>query len=155
MTRGYFGVAIWHPKHETNVGGLWRAATLYDAAFVCTVGARYRHQASDTPHTPRHTPLYHYADIDDLIRHLPNGCPLVGVELDPRATSLTEFRHPGRAMYLLGAEDHGLSPAVADRCHYLVQIPTVREFSHNVATAGALVLHDRHVKVPSAVGVSS
>lgn len=150
-SRGFFGIGIWHTKREVNVGTLWRSATLYGAAFVYTVGARYERQASDTPKTPLHTPLYHYQDLDDLIAHLPRACPLVGVELDPRATSLTDYRHPERACYLLGAEDHGLPPSVVDRCHDLVVIPTVRGFSHNVAVAGALTLHDRHVKQAATV----
>jgi tRNA G18 (ribose-2'-O)-methylase SpoU len=151
MTRGFFGIGIWHAKHEVNIGTLWRSATLYDAAFVFTVGARYKAQASDTCKTRLHTPLYHYTDVDDLIEHLPYSCPLVGVELDPRAKSLTGYRHPERAVYLLGAEDHGLPPGVVDRCHDLVVIPTVRGFSHNVAVAGAITLHDRHTKQLAAI----
>ena len=155
MSRGFFGIGIWHTKTAANIGTLWRSATLYDAAFVAAVGARYRHQSGDTCHTPNHTPLYHYTDIDDLVQHLPHGCPLIGVELDPRATPLTEYRHPLRAMYLLGAEDHGLPPAVVDRCHDLITIPTARSFSHNVAVAGALVMHDRYTKTALPVEVSA
>lgn len=150
MTRGFFAVGIYRPKRDVNVGGLWRAANIYGARFIFTVGARYERQASDTPKSPLHMPLFHFADVDDLVDHLPWSCPLVGVELDPRATSLTDYQHPMRAAYLLGAEDHGLPPAVTDRCRDLVVIPTVRSFSHNVATAGALVVHDRHVKQTAA-----
>lgn len=146
MTCGFFAVGIWHPKHENNVGTLWRSATLYDAAFVFTVGARYRRQASDTPNTPAHIPLFHYTDVDDLVKHLPYSAPLVGIELDSRAKDLTSYSHPQRAVYLLGAEDHGLSPEVMDRCHDLVVVPTVRSFSHNVAVAGGILLHDRFTK---------
>lgn len=148
--RGYFAVGIHRPKRDVNVGGLWRSATLYGAAFVFTVGARYDRQAADTPKTPLHTPLHHYADVDDLVQHLPWSCPLVGVELDVRATGLTEYVHPQRAVYLLGAEDNGLPQKVMDRCHDLVVIPTVRDFSHNVASAGSIVLHDRHIKAGAA-----
>jgi tRNA G18 (ribose-2'-O)-methylase SpoU len=144
--RGFFAVGVWHPKRDVNIGSLWRSATLYGAAFVFTVGARYERQASDTPKTPQNIPLHHYRDVNDLVTHLPWSCPLVGVELDPRATELTGYRHPARAAYLLGAEDHGLPPQVVDRCHDLVVVPTLRSFFHNVAVAGALVLHDRHVK---------
>jgi tRNA G18 (ribose-2'-O)-methylase SpoU len=84
--------------------------------------------------------------MDDLVEHLPWSTPLVGVEMDERSEELTTFRHPERAAYLLGAEDHGLPPAILERCHKLIQIPTVREFSHNVSTAGALTLHDRYIK---------
>ena len=143
--RGYFGVVVWYPKTANNVGSLWRTADLYGAAFLATVGRRYSHQPSDTMLTGKHTPLHHYADIDDLHAHLPHGCPLVGVELDPRAVELPAFRHPERALYLLGAEDNGLPPAVLDRCHYLVSIPSVRPMSMNVACAGSVLIADRHM----------
>ncbi|MFJ5532389.1 RNA methyltransferase [Streptomyces sp. NPDC093261] len=150
MNRGFTTVGVFHPKREVNIGGLWRAATIYGASQVFTVGARYHRQAADTPKTPQNIPLVHFADIDDLVAHLPWSTPLVGVELVEAATSLTAFEHPVRACYLLGAEDHGLPPAVLKRCHQLIQIPAPRLISHNVATAGALVLHDRYVKSPEA-----
>jgi tRNA G18 (ribose-2'-O)-methylase SpoU len=143
---GYFGIAIWRPKTAVNVGTLWRSAWLNDAAFLGTIGARYTRQPSDTVGTPNHVPLIHYSDIDDLINHLPYGCPLIGVELDGRAKPLPEFSHPPRAVYLLGAEDHGIPPRILDRCHYVVQIPTVREWSMNVAVAGAIIMYDRLAK---------
>lgn len=142
--RGYFGIAAYCPKRSSNVGTLWRTATTYGAAFVATVGSRYGHQASDTCKTPRHTPLHHYADLDDLFDHLPHSCPVVGVELDSRARSLGSFDHPTRALYLLGAEDNGLPDSVLSRCHYVVRIDTPGAMSLNVAVAGALVMHDRH-----------
>lgn len=145
-SRGYFGVAIWHPKSEVNVGTLWRSSFLYDAAFIATIGRRYEKQSSDTPGVANHVPLQHYSDIDDLIAHLPHGCPLVGVELDERAHMLDRYTHPQRAVYLLGAEDHGLPWKVLDRCHQIVQIPGVRPWSMNVSVAGAIVLYDRHIK---------
>lgn len=144
--RGFFGVVVYHPKSEYNIGTLWRAAFLQDAAFVGTIGRRYKTQSSDTPHTANHVPLIHYTDLDDMISHLPHSCPLVGVELDECAKMLPEFSHPERALYLLGAEDHGLPPEVLDRCHYVVQIPTVREWSMNVAAAGSIVMYDRMAK---------
>lgn len=141
--RGYFGIGIVNGKTPANLGTLWRQAWLYEAGFIFTVGRRYERQASDTPNTPRHVPLFEYADLDDLLAHLPYGCPLVGVELDPRAVPLPTFTHPERACYLLGAEDHGLGPSVLERCHALVELPTPRRASMNVAVAGALVLDHR------------
>jgi tRNA G18 (ribose-2'-O)-methylase SpoU len=145
--RGYFAIGIWHPKHEVNVGSLWRSASLFGAAYVFTLGRRYARQASDTPRTPLHVPLLHFGDVEDLVAHLPHSCPLVGVELDPRAQDLDGFTHPERAAYLLGAEDHGLPLAVLDRCHYLVQVETAAPESMNVACAGSILLHARHVSM--------
>ena len=144
--RGYFGVVLWQPKSEINVGTLWRSAFLQDAAFIGTIGARYKRQASDTAGTPNHIPLVHYTDFDDLTAHIPHGCSIVAVELDDRAKALPEFCHPPRAIYLLGAEDHGIPPSLLDRCHYVVQVPTVRDWSMNVAVAGSIVMYDRIAK---------
>ena len=150
-SRGYFGVALWNPKHEVNVGTLWRTAFLYDAAFIATIGARYQKQASDTPGAANHIPLINYTDVDDLIEHLPFSCPLVGVELDPRARNLASYAHPQRAVYLLGAEDHGLPQKVLGRCHDLVDIPAARPWSMNVSVAGSIVLYDRFTKAAAHV----
>src|SRR6185312_1312420 len=97
-------------------------------------------------HTTRHIPLFHFATIGDAISHLPNETPLIGVELDPRGRQLHEYSHPERAAYLLGAEDAGLPQRVIDMCHDLIEIPTPQPQSMNVATAGSIVLYDRHVK---------
>lgn len=143
MTRGYFAVGVYHPMHEVNVGTLWRSAAAFGAAFVFTVGKRYRpHQASDTAKAPLHTPLFHFASIDDLHAHLPHGCPLVGVEQTLTATALHIFPHPERAAYLLGAEDSGLPAAVLERCHYVTEIRGASPCL-NVAVAGSIVLYDR------------
>jgi tRNA G18 (ribose-2'-O)-methylase SpoU len=144
--RGFAAIGIWHPKTKINVGSLWRSAFLFDCAFVFTVGHRYTRQASDTIDTPQRTPMFHFTDLDDLVTHLPWSCPLVGVELDPRAEHLASFVHPERACYLLGAEDHGLPVSVLDQCHYLTQVETVVSQSMNVACAGSILLHDRHAK---------
>lgn len=146
MSSGFHGIFVWHPKHSVNVGTLWRTAMTYDAALVGTVGRRYQAQAADTCKTSESVPLMHFSDIDDLIEHLPHSCPLVGVELDDRAEDLIDFEHPRKALYLLGAEDHGLPDSVLSRCHRVIKIPTPAKWSMNVAVAGALVLHDRFVK---------
>jgi len=146
VTRGFFAVGVYHPKTEVNIGTLLRTAYLYDAAFVFTVGRRYKAQASDTPNTTRHIPLFHFATIEDLIAHLPDSTPLVGVELDPRAVPLHEYEHRTRGAYLLGAEDHGLPQHVIDLCHDLVVIDSIQPQSMNVSVAGSLVIYDRHAK---------
>jgi len=151
--RGYFAIGIYHGKTEVNIGTLWRTARLYDAAFVFTVGKRYKMQASDTPKTRQHTPLFHFDTVSDLKKHLPWGAPLIGVELDPRAVSLPAFTHPERAVYMLGAEDHGLPTAAIDECHHLVTIPSILPQSMNVSVAGSLMIYDRFIKQTSRIGV--
>lgn len=144
--RGFFAMGIYRPKHEVNVGSLWRTAHLYGAAFVFTVGRRYSAQSSDTVKTPHSTPLFHFSTVDDLVEHLPWSTPLVAAELDPRAVSLPRFTHPMRAAYILGAEDAGIPQDELDKCHMLVQIPSVMPQSMNVANAGSIIAYDRYIK---------
>lgn len=147
MSRGFFAIGIYHPKTEQNIGTLMRSAYLYDAAYVFTIGRRYTRQASDTPNATLHVPMFHYETFEDFTRGgLPYGAPLVGVELDDRSESLVDYAHPTRAIYLLGAEDNGLPRHVIDACHAIVQIPTPKPQSMNVATAGTVILHDRYAK---------
>jgi len=144
MSRGYCAIGIDHVKTPVNVGTLWRSAYNLGASAIFTIGRRYPQQGADTVKAWRHIPLFEFRDAEDLIEHLPYGCPLVGVEIDERSKPLQRFHHPERACYVLGAEDHGLTKEVADACHFLVEIPSNRCL--NVAVAGSIVLYDRNAK---------
>ncbi len=72
-----------------------------------------------------------------------HGFSLVGTVLDTSATPLRDFRWPERVAILFGAEGPGLSPAAKAACDHLITVPMVNADSLNVATAGALFLHDR------------
>jgi len=146
MSRGYFGIGIWHTKTEANVGGLWRSAHAFGASHCFTIGRRYRKhtQASDTTKAWKQIPLYEYDDFDTFRRCQPTDCVLVGVELCDGSVPLPAYKHPERAVYLLGAEDHGLSPDILDACHHVVSIPAAGVL--NVASVGSIVLYDRMVK---------
>ena len=142
--RGFFAIGIEHTKNGLNVGTLWRSASLMGAAFIFTVGRRYKRQSSDTMASWRHIPLFHVETLDELDALVPYDCLLVGIEMDPRAIPLAQANHPERAVCLLGAEDHGLTKAAADRCHRLVVLPG--EYSMNVAVAGSIVMYDRYAR---------
>ena len=57
--------------------------------------------------------------------------------------NLKEFHHPERAIYLLGAEDHGIPPAILKKCQHTVSLKSVRTESFNVAVAGSIIMYDR------------
>lgn len=149
-SRGFFAIGIANGKSKTNMGTLWRSAQVFGASFIFTCGRRYSKQASDTTKAWRSTPLLPFVTVEDLRNTLPHSCVLVGVELDERAQPIESFAHPERACYLLGAEDHGLTAGQRDLCHSIVQLPG--EFSMNVATAGSIVMYDRHAKAAMATG---
>lgn len=141
----FFAIGIYHVKYDVNIGTLLRSAQVFGAAFVFTVGRRYRKQSSDVWSTWKNIPLFHYETVEDLKNHLPYGCLLVGIELNHKACLLPEYNHMPRACYLLGAEDHGLSEEQLKICHSVVQIPGLLGCL-NVATAGSIVMYDRFSK---------
>jgi tRNA G18 (ribose-2'-O)-methylase SpoU len=140
----FFAIGIEHNKTRYNMGTLWRSADLFGAAFIFTVGCRYKPQSSDTMKSWQNIPLVHYVSIDDLVEHLPSNCQLVGVELHEKSVLLETFDHPQRCCYLLGAEDYGLTSEAVERSHKLVQLPG--RSSMNVAAAGSIIMYDRHFK---------
>ena len=142
--RGYFGIGIENGKFEQNIGTLFRSALILGASFIFIIGRRYKYQCTDTTKSTKHLPSYHYLDFEDFYNHLPYDCQLIGVELDNRATKLTSFQHPERCIYLLGAEDHGLTKEALQSCHKLVRIPG--DISLNVSVAGSIVMYDRLAK---------
>ncbi len=51
------------------------------------------------------------------------------------------FKHPERAVYLLGAEDSGLPDSIASKCQAVVHIES--PMCLNVSVAGSIVMFDR------------
>lgn len=141
FTNEFFGIGIQNGKTPENLGVLWRSAQNLGASFIFTIGNRYAKQASDTHNAVKSMPYFHYDTFDEFYRHLPKGARLVGVEMSKNAETLENFEHPRRCVYLLGAEDHGLSKQALDKAHFLVQFPS--KMSLNVAVAGSIVLYDR------------
>ncbi len=139
--RGYFEIGVWHPKTEQNIGTLWRSAYQLGASGIFTIGRRYQKQASDTCSTFKHVALRNYENLDELFAVLPYSAPLVAIEMGGKP--LEKFWHPERAVYLLGAEDHGLPDVVLSRCHMVVSLNCVRVAFYNVAVAGSIVMYHR------------
>lgn len=140
--RGHFGIGICNGKTSSNVGTLWRSAYQLGADWIFTTGTRYQKQASDTVKAWRHIPQYEYEQLSDLV--IPHDAQIVGVETE--GTPLEEFEHPERAVYLLGAEDTGLSKEALARCQHIIEIPSIRIESYNVAVAGSIIMYDRLMK---------
>jgi tRNA G18 (ribose-2'-O)-methylase SpoU len=144
--RGFYGIGVYHPKREVNIGTLWRSAHLLGASFIFTIGRRYSKQPSDVSKVQNILPIFHYLTFDEMIHTAPLGAQIIGIEQSQAAVGLHNFEHPRAAVYLLGAEDHGLPPAVLDRCHKKVQLYAGGRdmaYSLNVSVAGSIVLYDR------------
>lgn len=139
--RGYFGIGIENTKCEFNVGTLYRSAFILGASFIFTIGKRYKHQASDTVKSWKSIPLYQHESFKEFYQTIPYDCRLIGIELDERAYQIRNFVHPQRAIYLLGAEDNGLSGEALSKCHDIIQLPG--NYCMNVSVAGSIVMYDR------------
>jgi len=154
--RGYFLIGCYRPKTGINVGTLWRTARWMGAGGFFTIRERFPEKArinmvradpalgqqTDTTAAHRHVPYLTFESVDALRESVPLAC-IVGVELDSRAVSLPSFKHPERCIYLLGAEDFGLTPDVREMCDHIVEIPGG---NLNVSVAGSIVLYDRIAK---------
>lgn len=143
--RGYFEIGIARTKTENNIGTLWRSAYQLGAAGIFTIGRRYKCQSSDTTQAWRHIPLREYRCIEDFLEHRPFSCPIIGIEMGGQ--NLSTFAHPEQAIYLLGAEDSGLSTKELAACNQLISLQSARTNSFNVAVAGSLVMYDRFTKL--------
>jgi len=140
--RGFFGIGVEGVSKPYNVGSLFRTANAFGAAFVFTAGAAYQTREGgkiDTSNASAHVPFFSFSGPEEMM--LPEGSALVGIELTDDAVDLPSFRHPPRAVYVIGPERSSLSPAMQRQCAHMVKIPT--RFALNLALAGALVMYDR------------
>ncbi len=140
--RGYFGIGIYRNKTVENIGTLWRSAYNFGASFIFVIGKRYPKQASDTVKAYRHVPLYEYETFEDFYKSMPYDCQLIGIEQSETSKDIKDFKHPERAIYLLGAEDNGLPKEVMNKCVKVVHISS--PMCLNVAVAGSIVMYDRN-----------
>ncbi|MFN0728631.1 RNA methyltransferase [Polaribacter gochangensis] len=145
LEQGFFGIGIQNGKTPENLGVLWRSAQNMGASFIFTIGNRYAKQACDTHKAVGAMPYFHYETFDDFFNNLPKGAVLVGVELNEKAVQLETFTHPRRCVYLLGAEDHGMSKTAIEKSHHLVKFKS--ELSLNVSVAGSIIMYDRQAKL--------
>lgn len=143
--RGYFGIGVEGASKPMNFGNLARSAHGFGASFVFTVkpGKRIETPKSDTTASSDHMPWYTFDEPKDLV--LPDDCRLVGMELTEDAIELPSFRHPSKAAYVLGPEGGSLSPAMMERCEFIVKIPI--HICVNLAMAGAVIMYDRMISL--------
>jgi tRNA G18 (ribose-2'-O)-methylase SpoU len=59
---------------------------------------------------------------------------------------ISSYSHSERAVYLLGAEDHGLPAPILEQCQVVLTIPAERPESFNVAVAGSIVMFHRFMQ---------
>jgi len=142
-TRGYFEIGIYQGKHSQNLGILLRSAYQMGASGIFTIGKQYlKHkQKTDTYNSWKHIPLREFETFEQFKISIPFDCALIGIETG--GERLTEFKHPQRAIYLLGTEDSGLPDSVLEQCQKIISLDAVNNNSYNVAIAGSIVMYHR------------
>jgi tRNA G18 (ribose-2'-O)-methylase SpoU len=135
IKRGYWGIAFYKPKFEQNIGTAVRSAHCFGADFIAVIGKRYKKQPSDTMATEKHIPIYEYENLDDFLKHIPIGCEVIGVEVDGK--DIIGFKHPERAIYVLGGEDKNLPKKFKNR----LKIKT--SYCLNMAVAASIIMFHR------------
>jgi len=146
--RGYFGIGIDNASKKGNMGNLVRTAHAFGASFAFAVkpkimahnGEMVTQDFTDTSKSHLNIPFFNYMTVDEV--EIPQGCKLIGIEITEDSIDLPSFKHPLQAVYVLGGERSSLSPEMLARCDQVIKIPT--KFCLNVATAGAIVMYDRH-----------
>lgn len=139
--RGYACIGLDNPKSAVNVGSAMRAVGVYDAAFLACTGTRFSTGYADTMKHYRHIPFIRVQDLHSIV---PYDCVPVAVDLIDGAIPLPEYKHPGRAFYVFGAEDATLGSRVLSWCRDVVVIPT--NGCMNLAATVNVVLYDRMMK---------
>jgi len=137
----YFGIGIFNPRTEENIGTLWRSAYIFGASYIFTIGRKYKQQVSDTSHTWRKIPLFHFENFDKFFESIPYSAKLIALEQTENSIPIAKFEHPDRAIYLLGSEDMGLSAKMLEKCNTIIELPG--DSSLNVAVAGSITMFDR------------
>lgn len=138
-----FGVAMYRPGNDHNVGGLLRTAHVFGADVFCLIGATYRRTGTDTTNAAKHMPVTRYAHWQDFVEAWSGRASIVAVENAAAALSLTTYRHPADALYVLGNERYGLPVEVLAGCDDVVRIATPNPWPLNVCTAGSIVIAHR------------
>ena len=138
----FFGIGVYNPKFEVNLGTLWRSAYNLGASYVFTVGRRkFVREHSDTIKTWKQLPVFTYSTMEEFLNNRPFSTPLIGVELAEGSHDLRNFCHLQTSTYILGPEDGSLPKEIQGECRYIVEIPS--KYCLNLAVAGSIVMYDR------------
>ena len=136
--RGWFGIALYEPKIEANLGGVCRSAHAFGAAFVALIGQRYQRTSSDTTKAHRALPVLYFRDWA-LFTETMMQYPIITVEVH-QGTSLSRFTHPQQAIYVFGGEDRTL-PVHGDQS---VHIHT--RYCLNLSSCATVVMYSRQTQ---------
>ncbi|MBD1574993.1 MULTISPECIES: RNA methyltransferase [Vibrio] len=144
MSNTHVTIGLTNPKSPSNVGSVMRASGCYRVDAVRYTGVRYEKAVkfhTDTKSVARHIPL---DGVADMLEGLDAETKIVCVELAEGATSLPQFVHPDKAIYVFGPEDGSIDQSVVSKADAVVYVPTVG--CMNLAATVNVLLYDRLAK---------
>jgi tRNA(Leu) C34 or U34 (ribose-2'-O)-methylase TrmL len=129
-------------KNTENLGVLWRGSKLR-ASYIFTIGNRYAKQSSDTHNAVKSIPYFHYETFEDFYKT--QRCTFSRGRTWWYRGRSRNFRTPRRCVYLLGAEDNGLSKK-RSKMPSFSQIQVGEKFE--CVCCRSIVLYDRGLNKP-------
>lgn len=143
---GYFGVGLDNCKNGYNVGGVIRVVAGFGGQLVVVSGQRWQEKGNwkngDTEGGYLRIPVF--LGVEGILRYVPEGAEIVGVELTDDASNIVDFVHPKVGFYVFGPEDGTLNPCLSEHCKSKIYIPTT--YCLNLASAVTAVCYDRMAK---------
>lgn len=136
---GWFGIALYQPKTEANLGVVIRSAHAFGAAFVALIGHRYKHVPTDTTKADRSLPIFYFSDSRAFTEAM-HQYPIIAVEVN-RGQELSRFSHPKQAVYVLGGEDRTLPEIGHGCCHIRTK------YCLNLGAAATALMYARHSQI--------
>lgn len=116
-----FGICLYEPKLESNLGVLVRSAYCFGASFICTIGHRYKRHAGDTVNAKENVPVFHYDLFSDFVRLRPKDYVVTAVETWG-TTDIRDYTHCRKEIYVFGGEDRTLPEEVKKFCFIVMNI---------------------------------
>lgn len=138
-------VALDQVTDPQNLGAIARSAAVFGAAGLVLP----RHgSAMPTPAASKasagqleNLPIYEAANLARYLEQAKRAAHWILGAATQGGTDLSTYRRTDAAVLVLGSEERGLRPLVAEACDLLFTIPTSRPGSLNVSAAAAIFLY--------------
>ncbi|MBT5231190.1 MAG: RNA methyltransferase [Methylococcales bacterium] len=145
MKNTIINIGLINPKSPSNVGSVLRASGCFQADKIFYTGVRFERAAQFNTDTQSVEGYVSLKGVDDLYSTVEYGTEVVCVDLVEGATSLPDFKHPEKALYVFGPEDGTISQDIVNKADHVVYIPTIGCL--NLAASVNVVLYDRVAKL--------
>ena len=146
LGKDYFAIGMYSPKNPENLGILIRTAKQMGAAYVFTIGEKYKKNQILVNKIDQKIPIFFFKNWKDFKESISDNIKIIGIELTDKSKNLSTFEHPKNCIYLLGSEDYGINDEkILNSLDGCVIIEGNK--SMNVAVSGSIVLYDRYIKL--------